>query len=178
MAVEDPMRVRGLMLLSLLFTIAPAVQAEEHGYTFRVSLATVADGMRAVDVTLPALQTTPLDRLQQPAIVFEKRSGGRGWRATFASCADAQTPFSCEIRINQSSQRPEIRDCVLDPLERQLFDLAFSRNRDGTLHGRCLKKSCSMRIISPSGSKSQLELKFGESWDLPSGSEIEALFVD
>ena len=169
------MRVRGLVLVSLLFTIAPAVRAEDGGYTFRVSLATVADGLRLT--TPSAAQNWPLERLQQPALLFEKRSGGRGWRATFATCTDAQTPFGCEIRINRSSQAGAIRDCVLDPLERQLHDLAFSRNRDDTLHGRCLKKTCSMRILSPAG-KSNLELKFGESWDLPSGSEIEAVFGD
>lgn len=177
MGVEDTMTVRGLILLAVFISNAPAVEAEEYGYTFRVSLATVADGMRAVDVSLPALRTAPVDELQRPAIVFEKRSSGRGWRATFATCS-VKEPSWCEIRINSSASGGAIRDCVLDPLERQLHDLAFSRNRDETLHGRCLKKSCSMRVVSPSGSKSQLELKFGESWDLPSGSEIEAVFTD
>ena len=159
-----------------IFLAAGVASAGDDGYAFCVSVATVADGLRALDPVHPSLQAAPATRLAEPALLFEKRSQGDGWRVTFATCPKAQTPFGCEIRINKSSQSGAIRDSVLDPLKRQLFDLGFSRNHDGSLQARCLRKTCSIRIVSPAGEKSQLQMRFGESSTIPSGVEVDAAF--
>lgn len=161
--------------LILFFTVAGAA-AGDDGYQFRVSMTTVAGGLHALKPDHPSLRSAPAHRLEAPALLFEKRSR-RGWRLTFASCGDGLPMSGCEIRINEQAQSSAPRDAALDPLERQIFDLGFSANDDGTVRLRCLRRTCCIVAVTPEKPLPQIVLQFGESKDLPFESEIDATFL-
>lgn len=153
--------------------LSVAIKARQReGYRFHLSLGTVADGLRAVD---PSLLRSNDDRLSEPALIFERRGGTHGWRATFQNCP--KKPMrDCEIRINSRSLSGFARQSDPAPVKDLQFDLGFSANDSGTVRTRCFRSSCRLRFGKAGAEQSEVLLHFGESKDIPLDVDIEVTF--